>query len=364
MVLTYGLSTSGVLRRIAIYFIDNSVAKRNSYWFIGSYFLAIFLLGSFMAPTVTFILFFGLVKEIYSLLNLKPGDKIARNLMIGTGFFASISCAATPIAHTFPLMALGYYEAMSGEIISYFSYMKYSLPMCIFIAIAAYFLLIFKIDKDFNFKNICFEKTNWTSKEIISLTTFILVVICWIVTGIWPDVFSVFNALGTIWPALIGIIVLIACNILDIKEAFSKGVSWPAIVLCGATLALGKYVTAEEYNIINSIGELFVDINPNIILFVIIVFSIISTNLISNIVTTTVSYNLFVPMIFASGITSPEVATILIGISASLAYAFPSSIAHIALAGSSGWATAKDMIKYGSILIVLSIIIMEGIILI
>lgn len=364
MVLTYALSTSGVLRRIAIYFIDNPIAKKNSYWFIGSYYLAIFILGSFIAPTVTFILFFGLVKEIYSLLNLKPGDKIAKNLMIGTGFFASISCAATPIAHTFPLMALGYYEAMSGEIISYFSYMKYSVPMCILIAIAAYLLLIFKIDKSFNFKNIHFKQTEWTDKEIISLTVFILVVICWIITGIWPEIFATFNSLGTIWPALVGIIILIACGILDIKEAFSKGVSWSAIILCGATLALGKYVTAEEYGIINSIEALFINIKPDIVLFVIIIFSIVCTNLISNIVTTTVSYNLFVPMIFASGMVSSEIATILIGISASLAYAFPSSIAHIALAGSSGWASTKDMIKYGSILIILSIIIMEGIILI
>ena len=112
MVLTYALSSTGILRRIAIYFVDNPLAKRNSYLFMGCYFLAIFVLGSFMAPTVTFVLFFGLVKEIYELLKLNPGDKMARNLMVGTGFFASISCAATPIAHTFPLMALGYYEQL------------------------------------------------------------------------------------------------------------------------------------------------------------------------------------------------------------------------------------------------------------
>mgnify|MGYP003295874699 FL=1 len=109
--------------------------------------------------------------------------------------------------------------------------------------------------------------------------------------------------------------------------------------------------------IIPLISSLFVNVNPASILFIIVAFTIILTNLISNIVTTTLSYNLFVPMIMASGMVSPVIATILIGICASLAYALPSSIAHIALAGSSGWATANDMMKYGTILGIISIII-------
>jgi di/tricarboxylate transporter len=55
---------------------------------------------------------------------------------------------------------------------------------------------------------------------------------------------------------------------------------------------------------------------------------------------------------------SPVLATILIGVGASLAYALPSSIAHIALAGSSGWANAKDMMKYGGIMMIISMIVM------
>lgn len=358
MVLTYALSSSGVLRRIAIYFIDNPLAKRNSYWFIGCYLFAILLLGSFMAPTVTFILFFGLVKEIYDLLDLKQGDRLARNLMIGTGFFASISCAMTPIAHTFPLMALGYYEAATGITISYITFMQYSIPICLLIAAAAYLLLIWRVDKKFDFNAIHFEYSEWTWQEIVALIVFIMVVLCWLVTGIWPNVFIRLNALGTIWPTLLGIITLMACGILNVKEALSKGVAWSAILLCGTTLALGKYVTAAEFGIIPFISSLFVNINPLWILFIITVFTVVLTNLISNIVTTTVSYNLFVPMVMATGSVSPILATILIGIGASLAYALPSSIAHIALVGSSGWANATNMMKYGSIMIIISILIM------
>ena len=358
MALTYALSSSGVLRKIAVYFIDNPFAKRNSRWFMGFYFLAILVLGSFMAPTTTFVLFFGLVKEIYDLLNLKPGDKMARNLMIGTGFFASISCAMTPIAHTFPLMALGYYETAVGSTISYMQYMQYSVPVCILISIVAYLLLTFRVEKNFDFSAITFTRGKWTGKEIFASVVFVAVVLCWLAVGVSPTTFAALNALGTVWPALIGVLILSACGILSVKDAFSKGVAWPAIILCGATLAIGKYLTAEEYGIISYVSQWFANIDVAYILPIVIAFAVTLTNLISNIVTTTVSFNLFVPMIIATGIVSPELATILIGVGASLAYALPSSIAHIALAGSSGWANAKDMAKYGAIMVIASILIM------
>ena len=358
MVLTYALSSSGVLRRIALYFVDNPLAKKNSYWFMGFYFLAILVLGSFMSPTVTFILFFGLVKEIYSLLELQPGDKMARNMMIGTGFFASISCAMTPIAHTFPLMASGYFEGIMGTTISYAQYMAYSLPVCLLIAAIACVLLMLGIKKDFDFTKVSFTKSKWTFNEVIATLVFIAVVICWLVVGIWPTTFAALNALGTVWPAMIGVFVLAAEGILNTKEALSKGVAWPAIILCGATLALGKYITAEEYGIITYVSQWFANIDGAYILLIVAAFAVVLTNLISNIVTTTVAFNLFVPMIIATGVISPVMATIIIGVGASLAYALPSSIAHIALAGSSGWANAKDMMKYGIVMIIASVLIM------
>lgn len=358
MVLTYALSSSGVLRRIALYFVDNPLAKKNSYWFMGFYFLAILVLGSFMSPTVTFILFFGLVKEIYSLLELQPGDKMARNMMIGTGFFASISCAMTPIAHTFPLMAIGYFEGIMGTTISYAQYMAYSLPVCLLIAAIACVLLMLGIKKDFDFTKVSFTKSKWTFNEVIATLVFIAVVVCWLVVGIWPTTFAALNALGTVWPAMIGVFVLAAAGVLNTKEALSKGVAWPAIILCGATLALGKYITAEEYGIITYVSQWFANIDGAYILLIVAAFAVVLTNLISNIVTTTVAFNLFVPMIIATGVISPVMATIIIGVGASLAYALPSSIAHIALAGSSGWANAKDMMKYGIVMIIASVLIM------
>ena len=360
--LTYALSTTGVLRRIAVCFIDNSLAKKNVFLFMGAYFLSMLVIGSFMAPTTVFILFFGLAGEIFDLLGLEKGDPLARRMMIGTGFFASISCAMTPIAHTFPLMAIGYYETAVGETISYVSYLKYGLPIGLILSAAAYALLCRGMKSGYSFEAISFEKTKWTRKEVFAVAVFGAVVVCWLIIGIWPEVFAGLNALGTAWPAMAGCVILAAFGCLNIKDGFSKGVSWSAIILCAATLALGSFLTKDEFGIMPAVSAFMAPMLEKAdILLIIAAFAVIMTNLISNIVTTTVSFNLFVPVLLASGLFAADKATIAIGICASLAYALPSSIAHIALAGSSGWASSKDMLKNGSVMVAVSIAVVYAV---
>ena len=360
-VLTYALSATGVLRRVAIYFIDNRLAKKNVYCFMALYFLSMLVIGSFMAPTTLFVLYFSIVQEIDGLLGLTKGDPLGRNLMVGTGFFASISCAMTPIAHTFPLMALGYYETATGETISYVEYLKYGLPIGLLLALCAYGLLCWRLKNTYDLSHVKFENTRWQGKEIFSVVVFLLVVACWLATGIAPDALARLNALGTAWPAMVGCVVLGAVGCLNIRDGFTKGVQWSAILLCAATLAMGSFLTKEQFGIMPALTAFMAPrLSALPVLLLITVFAVVLTNLISNIVTTTVSFNLFVPVLLSSAaLFSPAAATIAIGICASLAYALPSSIAHIALAGSSGWATSRDMLRYGSVMIVVSIVVVN-----
>ncbi len=348
--LTYGLDQVGVLRKIAILFISNNIARKNQVNFLRLYLLSILIIGSFIAPTTVFILYFGIVKEIFILLQLHQDDEFAKRLMLGTGFFASISCALTPIAHTFPLMALGYYETLTGKTINYIQYLKFSLPVGLIIAIIAIFILEHGLNK-IKPVNVTFEYKPWNKQQIIALSIFILVVLCWILPGIMPTIFKPINTLGTAFPAIVGCGLMMMFGILNIKDGFKNGISWSALLLCATTLALGKVLTLDQFGITELITTLFSNYF-NILL--IIIFTVILTNLISNIVTTTLAFNIFIP----SMIINPIIGTILIGFGASLAYALPSSIAHIALTASSGYATTKDTLKYGSILTIISIIVM------
>lgn len=364
-ILTYALSATGLLRRIALWFINTPIAKKSSWAFAAMYFISILIIGSFIAPTVLFVLYFALVKEIYDLNGLEKGNDYARMLMIGTAIMTSISCAMTPIAHTFPLMAIGFYESTTAETINWIDYMKIGIPAGLIVASLSFGLLWLGFKnkiKDIQIKA-SENVVSISRQEIISLVVFLIVVLMWMISGLFPTWIPILKTWTTTIPPIFGIVILCACGILKFNDAIKNGVPWTAIILCSATLAVGKWLTSEDLGITVVLGNL---ISSSIqtptafgMIFVIVVFAIIMTNLMSNIVTTTVAYNLLTPIVIATGVISPVLSTILIGISASMAYATPPAIAHIALAAGSEYCDSKDMLKYGGIITIISIIIVS-----
>lgn len=372
--LTYALNETGFLRRVALAFLSNRFAVKSPLAFGFMFLLAVLALGSFIAPTVTFLLFFALHREAAEALGLKPGSALMRALMVGTACVTSVSCAMTPIAHTFPLMALGFYEAATHETISYLSYLRIGLPAGVLLF--AFTCLILYLGYG---RRIREENANpgalrlkapgpMTRSETFSALVFFLVVLAWLITGVLPDALGGLGALGTAWPAMAGVLLLSALRPgdkppLDLKQGLSQGVSWVSILLCAAALALGKYVAAEEYGITRGVGELLKplmsSLGPAGVIAVLIAATVLMTNLISNIVTTTVMYNLaaaILPALEAAGTpVSMKTAAILVGMCASLAFATPPAIAHVALAAGSDWAGPRDMLRYGGMLALLCV---------
>lgn len=360
--LTYALSVTGLLRRIALWFVNTKIAQKSPWHFAAMYFISILLIGSFISPTVLFVLFFALAKEIYDINYLQKGNEYAKMLMIGTAIMTSISCAMTPIAHTFPLMAIGFYESATGEVINWINYMRVGIPAGLLAAAATFAILWlgFK-NKITNIKIMAFANDKKiTKKEIIALTIFLIVVIMWLMSGLFPDAFPTLKAWTTTIPPMLGVIVLCLFGIINFNDAIKNGVPWTAIILCASTLAVGKWLTSADLGITAAIGEIMSNIigTPTAfgMILAIVAFTIIMTNLMSNIVTTTVAYNLLTPIVIATGIISPVLSTILIGICASMAYATPPAIAHVALAAGSEYCDSKDMLKYGGLATIISIV--------
>lgn len=372
--LTHALGETGFLRRLALSFLNSRMARRGSWAFVLMFLLAVLALGSFIAPTVTFLLFFALHREVCVALQLKPGSALARVLMIGTACVTSISCAMTPIAHTFPLMALGFHEKATGEVISYLSYLKIGLPSGIALFAATQLLLRAGFGRRLAAEGVDIRALSLqpagklSAREVFSALIFLLVVLAWLLSGVLPSLLSPLNALGTAWPAMAGVLLLAAIPVsgkpvLDIKKGFSQGVSWASILLCAAALALGKYVSEEGYGITALVGQAIRPLMGGLgvagVLAVLIAATVVMTNFMSNIVTTTVMYSVSTAVLAAlllEGIqVNPQTAAILVGLCASLAFATPPAIAHIALAAGSGWAQPRDLLLYGGALALVSI---------
>lgn len=364
-ILTYALSSSGFLRRAALWFVNSKIGQKSHWHFAFMYFLSILIIGSFIAPTVLFVLYFALAKEIYEVCSLKEDSSFAKMLMIGTAIFTSISCAMTPIAHTFPLMAIGFYETATGEIISWGKYMLIGIPVGILLSAFVFGILYLGFKKKiaaegFNaFKLAPMGKVSLIEKE--SIIVFGLVVVLWLIMGIAPNLIPGLKESTTTAPPMFGIVILCALGALNFKEAITKGVPWQSIILCAATLVLGKYLTSADFGITNYFASLVAPLTTNAsafsLILIVVAFAIIMTNLMSNIVTTTVAYNILTPIIITTGLINPQLSTILIGMAASLAFATPPAIAHIALAAGSGYADSKDMLKYGGLTSIAAIVI-------
>ena len=210
--------------------------------------------------------------------------------------------------------------------------------------------------------------SRFTAGEAFSALVFFVVILIWLLSGLLPDQMKAIAGLGTVWPAMAGVVLLAAIPIkgkpvLDIKAGFARGVSWASILLCAAALAMGKYVSDAQYGITALIGETLQPMMSALgvtgALLVLIIATVLMTNFMSNIVTTTVMYNVsaaVLPVMALSGvILPPQTAAILVGMCASLAFATPPAIAHIALAAGSDWASPRDMLLYGGLLALICI---------
>lgn len=75
---TWVLGQTGLLKRVAVWFVTCPFTKKNPWIFIGLLFLAPLVIGSFMSPVPTFIVFVPIVEQIFAELGYKKGDKFPR----------------------------------------------------------------------------------------------------------------------------------------------------------------------------------------------------------------------------------------------------------------------------------------------
>ena len=61
-----------------------------------------------MSPVVLFVIYLPILDAICQELQLKNKDSLTNSLVLGQLICAEMSCGMTPIAHVFPIMALGF----------------------------------------------------------------------------------------------------------------------------------------------------------------------------------------------------------------------------------------------------------------
>ncbi len=379
-IVTYALGKTSYIKRIALTFITSKFAKRGPWWFVTLYSASIIFVGLFISPTVLFFVYLPILEEICNLLELKKGDKLGALLMMSTVIMCGVSSGMTPIAHVFPLISMGLYADMYGTAIDYARYMIVAIPVGLLTFIGT--LLAFKVFlrpdmsvlKNFDVSRISAVEGKVSISEKIVLAIFISVIIMWIGPGLMMlfvtsgpiyDFLEWFDGLGTAMPPLIGVVLLCIIRIdskplLSIGEAMSKGVSWPSLVMCAGTLAIGSALTNSDIGFTSwlsgTLSPVIAGLSPIIMILIFATWAAIQTNLSSNMVTATLVTTAALSITASMSDINVAGTTIIIGMLASYAFATPPAMPCVAVAGSSGWTNTIQMMIYGFIAMILAIL--------
>lgn len=370
-VVSYALSQTSYLKRIALSFITSRPALKSPWSFIALYFASILFLGSFISPTVLFFVYLPILEELYALLDLKKGDKFASLLMMGTVIMTGISSGMTPIAHVFPILAMTAYADMYGVVIDYSTYIAIAVPVGLLCSFLIFFVFRYFLRPDmsafqkFDVSKLALLSARPPLQERMILLVFVIVVMMWILpslammilkNGSIHDALKYLQGLGIAFPPLFGIVVLSIIKIqgkplLKLADAMSHGVSWPSVIMCAGTTALGAAITNSEIGVTAWISQGLQPLTSSLpMISMVLVFTLwaaIQTNLSSNMVTATVVSA--AALTVTANISNMNVAALIvnIGMMASYAFATPPAMPCVAIAVSSGWVNTRQMLWYG-----------------
>lgn len=374
---TYTLSQTPFIRRCAIAFVTSPVARKGPWQFMILYFASVLFLGSFMSPTVLVIVFLTITEEIYAVLGLQKGDKIANMMMMGMVFCSGVAAGMTPIAHVFPLLSLGVYQTATGNAISYASYMAAGIPTGLIAA--AFMMLMFRFVlkpdmsklKNLDVSSLKNEQKPMESRELAAVAIFFIVVALWVLPGLMkpvlPEISTYIDGLGTAFPPLLGAVLMGIVSfggkpLLNFAEATSKGIPWSSLIMTAGTLTLGSAMTNNDIGltqwISDSIAPFAATLTPFMLVLLFVIWAAVQTNFSSNMVTATVVATIALPIAAATAgaVSTPALITV-IGMMAAYAFATPPAMATVVFAIGSGWTTTGSMAKYGFTLMFASAVI-------
>lgn len=374
---TYAISKTSFVKRCAILFISSRLARKSPWAFFILYCASILIIGLVMSPSVVFVIYLPILKAICEELDLHENDKLANALMLGQLFSSAISCGMTPIAHVFPIMAMGFYQNATGTAVSYAHYMAFAMPVGVICFVIMILLFRFMLRPDMS----CVSKLDFQAlkqsvtpadrREKVTLTIFFLVVAMWVlpefIEPALPSVASFLDTQGTAFPPLVGAVALCLLSVdgaplMNFKEAMQKGVEWGSVIMAGATLALGSAMTNADIGLTDwlssAIAPTLSGLPVWLLILVFTIWAAVMTNVASNMVTVTVVCAVAIPLCMASNgaVSTPAIAMI-IGMLASYAFVTPPAHPNVPLAIGSGWTKTGQVITYGSILMAASIIV-------
>lgn len=374
MLLNVALSETGVINRIAMWFVTRKFVQGRPYAFMAMFFGSNVLIGLFMDNMSLAIIYIALTGALCEQMGLKKGDPFYTCLYTGVMWGNVLLSICSPIAHALPNIIMGLCESQLGITITYAQWLKVGVPFA-----AIMWLVIMLGARIWNpdtsaFKNFDVEKVKKSLRPLdirgkISAAIFVIVVLVVLMPSLLINVFPVvmgyLNAIGVVVPALLavaalGIIQIDKKPILDVPKAL-KTLPWHAIIFAGTVSVYATPLSSEATGITAWMGNIFQPMVANLpdfgIIVVLVLIALIFTNFLSNTVTMVLFFNIGV-VLLAGGNTNMAAFTVVIALASSMAVLTPSAAVPSPLFFGPGHVTMKATVKYNMIFIVASFVLL------
>lgn len=314
--------------------------------------LATALIASWVSNTSSTAMMIPLALGMLVLVKKNTASAESKFLMLGIAYSANIGGIITIISS--PPNAIG------AEIlqISFLDWMKYSIPIFLitFPAMIMILTLYFKPDRKMSIGKMVFEKKEGAPIKTL-LFIFLLTVALWMLEGVLAPLLQIDSSFNSL-VAIFAIFLLFITKILNWDEII-KSINWNILLLFGGGLTLGMVIDESGLGaiLINGISGLVEVVPIYIFLLIIVIFTIILTEFMSN----TASAAMLLPLLFSLANQmeiNPLILLFPATIAASFGFMMPAGTPPNAMVFSSGYVPQRDMIKAGFVVnIVVSIIV-------
>lgn len=375
--MSHVLSQVGVSRRIAVWFFTNKLSQQSPWMFVTMFLFGAMFMASFMSQTAALLIFLPIAEQIFKELKYEKGDRFPQMLVLGLGISVGIGSANTPLGHAIILIPIQLLQDQTGLSVNIMSYSAFGIAtgLLIFAALILVYRVLYRPDLDklasYDATKLRSELKPMSKQEKIAATLFVSVIVIWILQGflkdIMPTVGGYLAGLGTAVPVLIAIIIMCVVEvdgkpIMNYTDAATHGVPWSALIFNAAVLVLSGSLVLDNVGIsdflIKNVTPLVSGMNQTVFILVIATLCIIMTNFSSNTVCATVFFTISAPIALAMGNVNMVALASVIGAAASYAFATPPATMPMAVVAGTGWVDVKDMLKYGGLMAIISIVIL------
>ncbi len=377
--LCYTLEESGILYRIAIWFITRKAARKSAWSFTFMLWLAVFAIGLVMDCTPLCVIVIGIAHSVFDILGFKKGDAWPKAIICGIVWIACITYACTPIGHNVPVLFIGMVAATTGIQISLVQYLAVGIPIAalIFILLYVYFRFIVKPDVS-AFKNADFGRVEklkpgkLTKHEKYISIIFVFVLIFMILPSLLK-VFDPSNALSSFligmsgqgsWAMFVGLALMVIIRpegkpLLNLDEGF-RNLPWGLMFMIG-TIVTVAFAMQEETTGVSTwvsgiFGNIFSGMSPFVAVALVTVLCIVLTNILNNVAVGAVFIIVAGAIASSTGINGAVIG-IAVTIASQLGYTTAAAFPTIGLATADEYCAPGYVLRHGIAATVISLII-------